>query len=255
MKPSYRAQRWLFSVLCLVAAQVWLFPTVPATAQADTRQVYSSDAPAWLQAVGVLSVPGMRYREGRRSHYREECSGTLVVDRPGRSADTVITAWHCLEFYEDLSMPITFTLSAGQEQPLVGVARRLADGGGMHADWAILRLQQAVPADRVAAVTVHDGEPAPDRPVTMAGYSRDSGLGMDGRRLTFDPACQITHTQTTVVEADCTAYKGASGGAVVQASEAGVARLSGVISSGDSAGTVLYVPVSGFRRILTRYLD
>mgnify|MGYP001818173269 FL=1 len=255
MTSSRSAARLPFSVVHLVATQLWLFASIAAMAQADTRQVYSSDAPAWLQAVGVLSVPGIRYRDGRRSHYREECSGTLVVDRPGRSADTVITAWHCLEFYDDLSMPITFTLGAGQEQPLVATARRLADGGGMHADWAILRLQQAVPADRIAAVTVHEGETVRERPITMAGYSRDSGLGMEGRRLTFDTACQITHLAAALVEAECTAYKGASGGAVVQASATGDARLSGVISSGDSAGTVLYIPVSGFRRALQRYLD
>ena len=238
-----------------MAASIGLALTVAATSQAETRRVYSDDAPAWLQAVGVLSVPGVRYREGRRSHYREACSGTLVVDRPGRSANTIITAWHCLEFYDDLSMPITFTLGTGQEQPFVGVARRLADGGGMHADWAILRLEQAVPAERFAAVTVLDEGPVPGRPVTMAGYSRDSGLGMHGQRLTFDPVCQIMHLAATVIEAECTAYKGASGGAVMQASDAGKAQLSGVISSGDGAGTVLYVPVSGFRRTLAQYLQ
>jgi hypothetical protein len=245
----------LFPALCQVAASIGLVLSVAANSQAETRRVYSDDAPPWLQAVGVLSVPGVRYREGRRRHYREECSGTLVVDRPGRSANTIVTAWHCLEFYDDLSMPITFTLGTGQEEPFVGVARRLADGGGMHADWAILRLEQAVPADRIAAVTVHHGGPVPGRPITMAGYSRDPGLGMHGHRVTFDPVCQIIHLAATVVEAECTAYKGASGGAVMQSSDAGNAQLSGVISRGDGVGTVLYVPVSGFRRTLTQYLQ
>jgi hypothetical protein len=41
----------------------------------------------------------------------------------------------------------------------------------------------------------------------------------------------------------------------MQSSDAGSAQLSGVISRGDGVGTVLYVPVSGFRRTLAQYLQ
>jgi len=76
----------------------------------DSREVFSSTAPAWLRAVGQLQVPGSTYHEGRRSHLLEDCSATLVTRGAGRKADTVVTAWHCLVNYDDLSKPITFTL-------------------------------------------------------------------------------------------------------------------------------------------------
>ncbi len=226
-----------------------------AGAGAESRQPYSETAPAWLRAVGVLNVPVARYRDGRRYHYVENCSATLVAERPGGHADTIITAWHCFEDYDDLSRPITFTLRAGLEEHFVSTAYRLADGGGMHADWALLRLQRPVPAGEVTAMLVQSGTPDPDGVITMAGFSRDPGLGMGGTRLTFDSGCRITRQASAVSEAACTAYKGASGGAVVQVSAGGEARLSGVISSGDGAGVVVYVPVQEFRTALSVHLN
>jgi hypothetical protein len=221
---------------------------------ADPRRAYTTDAPDWLRAVGKLQVPGSRYQDGRRSHYHEDCSATLVTRHRGSPANTIITAWHCLEFYNDLSKPILFTLFSGPGQSVDREAYRLADGGGMHADWAILRLYQSVPAELATAMLIHPASADPNRHISMAGYSRDHGLGSNGEQLTFDPSCLITWQTPTECESDCTAHKGASGGAVMQLSTEGRPRFSGVISQGDGAGLSTFIPVGGFRHALNQHL-
>jgi hypothetical protein len=134
-------------------------------------------------------------------------------------------------------------------------AYRLEDGGGMHADWAILRLRRAVSAQQVAALLIHPRSADPDQSVTMAGYSRDSGIGDNGKTLTFDPACTITAQERNLGDTDCTAFKGASGGAVIQFSSAGEPLVCGVISEGNGEGRSTFVPVSGFRNAINLYLN
>jgi hypothetical protein len=226
------------------------------TAQAaDSRLAFSGERHAWLRAVGKLQVPGQRYRDKRLLHYLEDCSATLVA-LPGRSqADTIVTAWHCLELYSDLSKPIIFTVETVSGESLQREAYRLEDGGGMHADWAILRLRRAVPAQQVAALLIHPKAADPDRSVTMAGYSRDSGIGDNGQILTFDPACTITAQERDLGDTDCTAFKGASGGAVIQLSSAGEPLVCGVISEGNGEGRSTFVPVSGFKNAINLYLN
>lgn len=222
---------------------------------ADSRQVFSGEAHAWLRAVGKLQVPGQRYRDERRFHYLEDCSATLVA-LPGRSqADTIITAWHCLELYSDLSKSITFTVETVSGESLQREAYRLEDGGGMHADWAILRLRRAVPAHQVAALLIHPRSADPGQSVTMAGYSRDSGIGNNGQVLTFDPACTITAQERNLGDTDCTAFKGASGGAVIQLSSAREPLVCGVISEGNGEGRSTFVPVSSFRNAINLYVN
>jgi hypothetical protein len=88
----------------------------------------------------------------------------------------------------------------------------------------------------------------------MAGYSRDQGLGAGGTRLSYDIACNITRQQAGASESDCTAYKGASGGAVIQLSASGKPQLSGVISRGDSQRLSIYIPIAGFRGAISHHL-
>jgi V8-like Glu-specific endopeptidase len=225
-----------------------------AVAQAEQREVYGRHSPKWLQAVGKLDVPGVQYHQGYGRHQNENCSGTLVTTGQRNSADTVVTAWHCLEFYRDLSKPITFTLMPGSEQSLSREAYRVADGGGMYADWAVLKLHKPVRAEDIAALNVNPKRADMLRPVTMAGFSGDGGLGKEGTVLTYHSGCSITRQDRRESESDCRAYKGASGGAVIQLSPDGQAQLSGVISRGDSENVSIYVPVSGFRSPLTLHL-
>jgi hypothetical protein len=221
----------------------------------DGRLALTNDSSPWLRAVGRLKVPGQRLQNGRTAHFLEDCSATLLTP-PGRAeADTIVTAWHCLELYGDLSRAITFTARTASGELLEREAYQLADGGGMYADWAILRLRPAVSSRQLAAMQPHPAPADPGRPITMAGYSRDAGVGEGGRVLTFDPDCAITAQRPDLGETDCTAFKGASGGAVIQFASGGQPRFCGVISQGNGTGKSTYVPLDAFRKTLNHYLQ
>jgi hypothetical protein len=220
----------------------------------DSREIYTSSAPGWLRAVGKLRVPGSTYLDGKKAHLQEDCSATLVTGKAGREADTIVTAWHCLVNYSDLSRPIVFALLPEHEGGLQREAYRLTDGGGMHADWAILRLTLPIAPGDANALLINPGPANPVKTISMAGYSRDSGRGDHGKRLTFDPACVITAVGPATSDSNCLAHKGASGGAVVQLSGNGIPLFSGVISEGDSAGLSTFVPVGIFRGAIGHHL-
>ncbi|MEH6593780.1 MAG: trypsin-like peptidase domain-containing protein [Halioglobus sp.] len=245
-------------VLALSMALLLLVNPEPAagdsTTVSDSRQVYSGTSPDWLQAIGRLQVPGIKLENGRRTQHFEDCSATLISGAPDTRADIIVTAWHCLESYSDLSKAISFTLKPAQGEPISSEAYRLIDGGGMHADWAILRLYTPISADRINFLQVNPGIPDKKRQIAMAGFSRDAGMGKHGTQLTYDPACTITAQSGQSSVSDCRAYKGASGGAVVQLSEQGQAWFSGVISAGDGNGVSTFVPISDFRVAVTQYL-
>ncbi|MBN7796316.1 trypsin-like serine peptidase [Parahaliea mediterranea] len=219
----------------------------------DPRRAYrEGHSPAWLRAVGRLVVPGIRYENGRRRHHTERCSATLVSS--GGAAETIVTAWHCLEYYEDLSQRIVFQLATNAGDTVEIEATRLADGGGMDADWAILRLQRPVAGAQAPALAPLTSAADPALDLVMAGFSRDEGIGQRGGQLSYDPACRITDRQATYMDSDCRAYKGASGGAVIQLSASGVPQLAGVISQGDGAGLSRFIPVAAFRASLRAQL-
>jgi hypothetical protein len=220
----------------------------------DAREVYTKNSPGWLRAVGKLQVPGQRVQAGQRQHHLEDCSATLVSSRTNARVDTIITAWHCLEYYKDLSKRITFTLVTDSPEPFTSEVYRLADGGSMEADWAIMRLYQPVPVEHAYPLKVHPGRADKGTSIVMAGFSSDDNLGQYGQLLTYDPQCRITLQASSTSDSDCRALKGSSGGAVVQISESGEARLSGVISQGNGLGVSTFTPVAGFRSAISRHL-
>ncbi|MEH6567673.1 MAG: trypsin-like peptidase domain-containing protein [Halioglobus sp.] len=243
------------AVLALVIAGQASHAQEHGPTTADSRQVYTETlSPVWLRAVGKLQVPGTKIVKGRRSHHWEDCSGTLVASPGNSHADTVITAWHCLEYYNDLSQRITFTLLPDSPDSVELEVYRLADGGSMNADWAILRLQQPIARTQIAAMPVHPREAKKDDNIIMAGYSSDEQLGRHGEKLTYDADCNITEHSRSGGGSNCYAHKGASGGAVVFLSNKGEAWFSGVISQGDGVGFSTYVPVTGFRNALSLHL-
>jgi hypothetical protein len=251
--------RWsIFAARALACALLFLGATVTgrtSASEADSRVVFGSESPQWLRAVGRLQVPSSRHKNGRTVHHLEDCSATLVAPAGRDIADTVVTAWHCLEYYRDLSRPISFTARDNAGNSLSREAYRLADGGGMHGDWAILRLYRPIAQEDVAALPVHPQQADPTRPITMAGYSRDNGLGQNGEQLTYDAGCRITAEAREGNDSNCLAYKGASGGAVIQMSASGEPLYAGVISRGDSTGLSIYVPVRRFRSALRMHLE
>lgn len=185
-----------------------------------------------LAGVGQLLVPGIRYENGRGRHYDERCSATLVTTIQGRPSPWLLTAWHCLEYYRDLSRPIVFVHASGERT----TATASSSGGDMAADWALLRLAKPMP-DAVALVST---ETAPGTPLVMAGYSRREDVALPP--LATDRGCRVTEPAGADLASDCHARRGASGGAVFAAE--GRHRYLGIISRGDSDRLSIFVPLS-----------
>ena len=181
--------------------------------------------------------------------HREDCSATLVAQRVPQRANTIITAWHCLEFYRDLSKPISFTLPSDRGRPFQGGL----SPGGWRGHARRLGHSTPVPArsrSQVAGIACASGRADPQQPITMAGYSRDAGIGRRGEQLTYDADCRITAQTGDSTDSNCLAHKGASGGAVVQLSLQGHSPVCrGCFGRGDGAGLSIYVPVSRFRSV------
>ncbi len=196
------------------------------------REVFDADSPQLLRAVGKLSVPGYDQVDGRRRFREENCSASLVAP------STILTAWHCLEHYTDLSRDPQFSLLHGSDAVTVA-ATRLADGGSMEADWALLRL--ARPIRSVGPLPVDSVDMAAGVRVLLAGYARDQGLGEGGERLTWQAGCRLTEQKPGRVGTDCVTYKGASGGPVLLDG-----RVVGVISAGDSEQRTYFAPSTRF---------
>ncbi|MEM1111148.1 MAG: trypsin-like peptidase domain-containing protein [Pseudomonadota bacterium] len=233
----------------LTAACLWslLSSLGSQNGSAEPRRGWDEGAPPHLLAVGRLLVPSSRIEDGRRRHHLEECSATLVA-LPGQTrSNTIVSAWHCIEDYADLSRPISFVLAPSGQERLRTTARRVSDGGHIDSDWAVLRLAKAVPVATASAIQVNWEVPNRERPVTMAGYSGDGLTGGSGQALSYHPDCDITGEAADMLATNCEAFKGASGGAVTQWNPAsGVFELTGVISQGDSEGISLFVPTERF---------
>ncbi|GAB5452044.1 MAG: hypothetical protein Hals2KO_23720 [Halioglobus sp.] len=212
--------------------------------------IWSGGDPAWLGAVGRLEVPSQRYEDRQTRYYIEECSATLVKMPERRTTSVIVSAWHCLEGYRDLSRDIVFTLTGSGSQVGPLRARRVASGGSMDADWAILRLEKPLDLGILPALALQTAHDELASVVTMAGYSRDAGRGAGGELLTYDRHCAVRSSSAAAVETDCQAHKGASGGAVTQQSSSGEVLFAGVISEGNGEGISRYVPLSKFRSAL-----
>lgn len=221
--------------------------TALASASQDPRLARDAQSPEWLAAVGRLEVPGHRREQGEERHHIERCSATLVSPAGAARAEHIVTAWHCLEWYDDLSQPIVFSVAAATGEVLQRTARPLASGGSMAADWAVLRLLQPVPLDRTWRALAVDRQTAtPRSTLWMAGYSREAAAGQEGTRLTYHPDCRVTTDRGPVRDTDCRASKGASGGAVIRLDPRGGPHLTGVISAGDGVAMTRFVPVTAF---------
>lgn len=221
------------------------------TLYADPRQVKNPSAPTWLNAVGKLNIPSQSVTNGNTEHYIEHCSATLIADNPKLGANTILTAWHCLEGYSDLSREISFTLFHGESSATNRIARQLSSGGDLDRDWAILRLNKPIPSSLVKPIIINSSkrDSSGHSTMTMAGYSRDPGLGQKGEALTYHAGCQSGEEIGQQLSSNCLVYSGASGGPVVISSYQNNSfqhRLAGVISQGNGVDITTYVPDTAF---------
>ncbi len=219
------------------------------TSNGLAQQVYDGKSPSWLAAVGKLTVPGQTWDGSGWSHLREHCSATLLRRPTAARAQYLLSAWHCVEHYRDLSYDIEFELPGSSR---VRRARLVTSGGSMDADWALLKLVAAVPTAGTASLVVPT-HMAPSDSLVMAGYSSGALGKLGSAPLSYDRGCQVLHRDGLLVTTDCQASKGASGGPVVS-ELGGNVRLLGVVSSGDGAGRSLYVPLTVFASVLRQYL-
>lgn len=214
-----------------------------------------ADEPAPIPGLGRLLVPAVRYENGYPVHYDERCSATAVAPAGERTSTLIISAWHCLEDYRDLSRPLLF------ESRREGVARAspLLTGGSMYSDWALLRVDKALseflPLPEAKAVDPPgaeprsvDSSPAEGSSLLMAGFPRGAerpGTAPLIRR------CAIVGRDGPDCRSDCVLRKGASGGAVV--SGEGAPSYLGVISRGDGESQSIFVPVARFLERIRPY--
>lgn len=227
----------------LIFLACWL---VSIAGHAQTQPHTQTQDPTATDSVGRLWVPAIRYRDGYARHYEEQCSGTLVTGTPGAAeSQLVISAWHCLEDYRDLSRPVMFESPAGERRE----ARLLVAGGSMDRDWALLRLEASLPgpsqlADREALSL------GQEQSITMAGYPRTADPGQ--KKTLQQRHCAITGNAGEDLQGSCALNVGASGGGVFLRGQS--RAYLGVISRGDGESRSIFVPLGRFERELRPYL-
>jgi hypothetical protein len=245
----------MHSISILGGVFVTLVLSMPATAQTalgtnDGRQIVNSTSPAWLGSIGQLSIPTRKWVERDYEHSNERCTATLLRDASHRRASRILTAWHCLEYYSDLSRSIAFKWTTPTGQTLYREARPNSHGGGMDSDWAIMSLNE--PID-LADVDIP--QPRPDGrevlndasgSIALAGFSADEGLGNGGKHLTYQEECQTRPDPSDDIAINCIAFKGASGGpAIVNLRSPDGSEwqswLVGVLSRGNGVDTSVLV--------------
>ncbi len=176
-----------------------------------------------------MRVPVFTYRNGRKQHHTELCSGTLLATLP----PTILTAWHCFDGLQDLTRPPKGFLG-DKWIPL----KLIASGDSMAADWALLTLDGLgdLVLPRGLAMTVG----TPDV-FSIAGFSDDRPG--ESTELSIDHGCTITGQLDGWLTTNCEASEGASGGPAVGWVEDELV-IFGVISAKDEVQTLLITPVS-----------
>ncbi len=195
-------------------------------------QENSNKVPAFT-AVGRLLVPAVRYEEGYPRHYDEHCSATLVAPDTSRASKLLVSAWHCLEDYRDLSRPLLFQRGNAPGHPVSVVVT----GGSMDSDWALLRLDKP----QADFQPLRAASNSPPNTLIMAGFPNDMPREETAALVRH---CELIGRDGRDLRSNCVLKKGASGGAVIAPDGAGT--FIGVISRGDSESQSIFVPVERF---------
>jgi len=181
--------------------------------ETDTRQIYGADSPEFLETYGKLMINGTL-----------RGTGNVVVHNERAASVIVTTAAHCFhgDEAETAQITIEFTKRDGT------VVQRALTPYKINAedDYAILKLDRPIANSLIKPLLIADY--AYDQvmdtdyymmnpySITYAGYNADSGKGNGGNNLTYDQDCRMTgRGDRWLVNTDCVAYPGASGGAFV----------------------------------------
>ncbi len=224
------------------------------------QSIANPEASPWLNAVGRLTVPGKQWRNNEWQHHIENCSASLLrmrrqtgslVNRSNRTlpARYILSAWHCLENYSDLSKDIVFELPNGT----VRTARSVVSGGGMNADWVLLKLDLPISAGESFALHTSALPITEPLQISMVGYSISAEAQGAESPLSYDARCKVTSVSPGLIATNCRVSKGASGGAVVVRRNSDY-LLTGAVSTGDSEAQSFYVPISAFASALRNFL-
>lgn len=181
--------------------------------ETDTRKVFGPDSPEFLETYGHLLVDGAL-----------RCTGNLVVHDEKASSEIVTTAAHC--FHDDEAQNAAISIQFTKRDGTV-IQRNLTPYViNNEYDYAIMKLDLAIDNSLIKPLLIADynyeeimdtdyGTTNPYQ-ITFAGYSVDEYKGDGGRRLTYDQDCKMINNRTNfLVDSNCVAYPGASGGAFV----------------------------------------
>jgi len=222
----------IIALLCLLAgglAAQW-------AEAAEERKRFHSNTPRWMQNVASIEIPAIKIEGSRARHYLEYCSGTLLRDNGALRRRYMISAWHCVEHYQDLSKALRVRFPHSSVTKLEYQARLIDSGGAIDRDWAVLELSTAPTPEQLEGLPVLTTDPS--TAATAVGFA----LALENGRneLSYDDSCRM---RDDIHWANCTTSKGSSGGPIVQTKE-GAIGVVGVISQGDSQALTITYPIS-----------
>ena len=209
--------------------------------------------PPWTESVGRLTIPSTKFEEGEQHSFRETCSASLIGKKGATSSNFILTAWHCFENYFDISQPISFEIKDLQGNIISRVAYRQSSGGGMHADWAILKLDKEVKRSKVKPLEYLILDTSIGDSVSIAGYAKYKKSSENQYDLNYSE-CTVTEIVIDVRLTDCKAVKGNSGGAVALKIDENNFGLVGIISEGNEENISSFVPIGIFHREVQKYV-
>ncbi len=181
----------------------------------DSRQVFNSASPEFLETYGKLFVDGLQL-----------CTGNIVSNKPTNDSYIVTSSAHCFKTDNPQEISIVFLKRNGDE-----IERQLVlETLNRERDYAILRLDRKIDNSLIKPLVIapydHEDYDLGDfiydvaligfEPVlNVAGYSLDEYLGQSGKVLTYDQDCSCQGSRDFNTITDCTTYPGASGGGTV----------------------------------------
>ncbi len=187
----------------------------------DSRKIYSHSSPDFLESYGKLILVD---RHGNRIAH---CTGNLVTrdwsseDPQTKENDVVTTAEHCFSSEVDINRSyILFVNKQGEKfKRHFSIAKK-----SENLDYAILKLDRPLSVSDITPIVVgyidyrniySDDIYKKRVSFTLGGYSADSYKGKRGKRLTYDQDCEALYADNMKILTNCSAYHGASGGALV----------------------------------------